>query len=202
MGPDSASMSDMTTFQQFPTETTRSHGPGFTRRAFAVLGTVVVAAAGLLASGHALVRTDGHSLWEFWVTSAGALLLVVGGIHLLRHPDARSWPALGTGSVLILGVWQTTALVDPNFVRDICLALCAGIILFVGLVFRWQAPVVLAGAVVVLHGTTRFLWPWIEPMPLWSWAAIGGVLVIVLAATHVKCVRSLRSLVNGVASLR
>lgn len=167
-----------------------------------MLGTVVVAAAGLLASGHQLVRTDGDSFWELWVTSAGTLLLLAGGIHLLAHPGARSWPALSTGLVLVLGLWQATAIIDSNFVRDLILAHVSGTILLVGIVFRWQAPVVLGGAVAAFHGATRFLWPWIEPQPWWGWAAIGAAAVLFVAVTHKWWMRRLTRLSLAVRAMR
>lgn len=189
-------MSTLQQVQSPPTPATNT-----TRTVLAAIGTVVVSAAGIVGSAHQFAATGGDSFWEIWVTLAGAVLLLAGGIHLLVHRSAGSWPALGPGAVLCLGFWQTIALSDPNFIRSLILAHLAIAVLVAGVAFSWQAPVVLGGVLVAVHGT-RFLWSSMPTLPLGVWAAIGVALVVLAAVTYRRWQRGPKIVVGYVRRLR
>lgn len=136
-----------------------------------------------------------------------ALALVAGGsVRLARGAGRRSWPELGPGLALLL---LPSLAADLGFGdelwRVVALGVVALVVLAAGLALKLQAPTLIGAVVVVLHALAQ-LWPWISglygSMPWWLWAGVGGVILIVLAATYEARIRDVRAVARGVSSLR
>lgn len=85
------------------------------------------------------------------------------------------------------------------------LGIVAVVVLVVGAVRRLQAPLLLGGAVLLVHALVQ-LWPWItdlyEAVWWWLWLGIAGVLLVVLAATYERQLRLARGTIRSIAALR
>lgn len=142
-------------------------------------------------------------------TAPLAIALVVHGIRSLRsRPALRTWPALGPGLVLLLVpslLFDFTA--DNALWRAIALGVVALAVLLAGVRLRWQAPVLLAGIVLIVHAVAQ-LWPWISALYvsasglLWVWIGIAGAVLIFVAATYERRIRELKAVALAIRSLR
>ncbi|PNW09253.1 hypothetical protein C1632_09285 [Microbacterium testaceum] len=142
-------------------------------------------------------------------TAPLAAALLVHGIRTLRQrPALRTWPALGIGLALLL---VPSLLFDFSSGNALWRVLALGVIalatLLVGARFRWQAPVLLGGIVLIVHAVAQ-LWPWITSLYesasglWWLWLGIAGVLLIVIAATYERRIREVRAVGLAIRSLR
>ncbi|HEY9424951.1 MAG TPA: hypothetical protein VIP54_09140, partial [Microterricola sp.] len=141
-----------------------------------------------------------------WATVPVALAWTASGvIRLRRSPATRSWPALGGGLALLLAPSLLADYSDSPLWRVVGLGFVGIAVLLIGLVTRLQAPFVLGGVVVLLHGLAQ-LWPWLsslyDPTAWWLWFGIGGVLLIVVAARYEKRVQNVKNAVAMVGALR
>ncbi|MDU0328553.1 hypothetical protein RWH43_17470 [Microbacterium sp. KSW2-21] len=142
-------------------------------------------------------------------TAPLAIALVVHGIRSLRRrPPLRTWPTLGPGLVLLLVpslLFDFTA--DNALWRAIALGVVALAVLLAGVRLRWQAPVLLAGIVLIVHAVAQ-LWPWISALYvsasglLWVWIGIAGAVLIFVAATYERRIRELKAVALAIRSLR
>lgn len=142
-------------------------------------------------------------------TAPLAVALVVHGIRSLRRrPALRTWPALGPGLVLLLVpslLFDFTA--DNALWRAITLGIVSLAVLLAGVRLRWQAPVLLAGIVLIVHAVAQ-LWPWISALYvsasglLWVWIGIAGAVLIFVAATYERRIRELKAVALAIRSLR
>ena len=144
--------------------------------------------------------------FELATAPLAVALLVAGGIRLARYAERRSWLELGPGLVLLLVPSLTADFASDNELwRVVALGVTALAVLGVGLALKLQAPTLVGAVVVVLHGLAQ-LWPWISGLygsvPWWLWAGIGGVVLIVLAATYESRIRDLKAVARGISSLR
>lgn len=135
----------------------------------------------------------------------GLGLTVAGAVRLTRNPTLRSWPALGPGLAVLLVPALIADWVDVELWRIVALGVTALAAMLVGLLARLQAPFVLGGAVLVVHGVQQ-LWPWIswlyEAVWWWLWLGIAGAILIALAATYERQLRVARRTVRSISELR
>lgn len=141
-----------------------------------------------------------------WATAPIALAWTASSvIRLRRSPATRSWSALGGGLALLLLPSLLADYTDSPLWRVVGLGVVGIAVLLIGLVTRLQAPFVLGGAVVLLHGLAQ-LWPWLsslyDPTAWWLWFGIGGILLIVVAARYEKRVQNVKDVVAMVGALR
>lgn len=142
-------------------------------------------------------------------TAPLAVALLVHGVRALRQrPELRTWPALGAGLALLLVPSLSFDVTDDNALwRIIGLGVLALAVLLVGVRFRWQAPVLLGGVVLIVHAVAQ-LWPWITTLYesasglWWLWLGIAGVLLIVIAATYERRIREVRAVALAIRALR
>ncbi|WP_143094997.1 SCO7613 C-terminal domain-containing membrane protein [Mycetocola miduiensis] len=165
---------------------------------WASAGCAVVLACALLVTG----TVDPFEL----ATVPLAVALIVGGVRLSRHQKRGSWAELGPG----LGVLLVPSLVanlglSNELWRVVTLGVVALLVFGAGLALKLQAPTLIGAVVVVAHGLAQ-LWPWISDLygsvPWWLWAGVGGVTLIVLAATYESRIRDLKAAARGITSLR
>ncbi|MBG6238308.1 hypothetical protein IWX78_001263 [Mycetocola sp. CAN_C7] len=165
-----------------------------------------VAFACALVLGGALLASGSADPFELATAPLAIALLAAGGIRLARDAHRRSWVELGPGLVLLLlPSLVADFAVENELWRIVALGVAALAVLGLGLALRLQAPTLVGAVVVVLHGLAQ-LWPWISGLygsvPWWLWAGIGGVILIVLAATYESRIRDLKAVARGVSSLR
>ena len=94
---------------------------------------------------------------------------------------------------------------DPDLWRLVALGIAAVVTVVAGAVLRLQAPLVLGGAVLLVHAVAQ-LWPWIswlyEAVWWWLWLGVAGALLVALAATYERQLRLARGVVRMIAGLR
>ena len=137
--------------------------------------------------------------------SVGVALVGAGAFRMRRSPALGSWPALGPGLAVLLIPPLVADFTDPELWRIIALGVVASVAVVVGAVRRLQAPLLLGGAVLLVHAIAQ-LWPWItwlyEAVWWWLWLGIAGVILVVLAATYERQLRLARGTIRSIAELR
>lgn len=178
----------------------------------AAVGWLSLAAAAFLVAGSlSVVAATGQQLLspvELGTAPIAIALVVVGAIRLARTTDARSWPSLGPGLIVLLAPSLIATLVADSerpLWRLVGLGVVAIAVIFVGVARGLQAPLVLGSVVVIIHAVATFstqIRTVYESVPWWLWLGVGGVLIIALAARYEHRIRNLQSVVTRVGSLR
>ncbi|WP_156891284.1 SCO7613 C-terminal domain-containing membrane protein [Agromyces subbeticus] len=140
------------------------------------------------------------------VTAPVAVALIgAGWFRMRRSPSLGSWPALGPGLAVLLLPALLADFTDPQVWRLVALGVVTVVVVVVGAMRRLQAPLLLGGAVLLVHAIVQ-LWPWItdlyEAVWWWLWLGIAGVLLVVLAATYERQLRLARGTIRSIAELR
>ncbi|KAB1907992.1 hypothetical protein F8279_08545 [Micromonospora sp. AMSO1212t] len=161
-----------------------------------------VAAGSELIGGWLVLAARGVVVLEAYTLPAAALALGAGVLALRRRPGLTSWLALGPGlgAALLPSLVSVLVLGEPQPWRRLALGAAAVAVVFAGSARRWQAPVVLGAATLVplaLHELGR---GW-DLLPRWIFLALGGLLLIGLAATYERRRRDLVRLRDAVARL-
>ncbi len=142
---------------------------------------------------------------DIFAAIVGAALVVGGLIDLGRRPALRSWPALGPGLLVALVPSLLADYAQTTIPRIVLLGVAAIAVLLFGVLRKLQAPVIIGAVVLLLHGLAQ-LWPWISDLysaiPWWLWVGVGGILLIVVAATYEKRIRDARAVARSIRSLR
>ncbi|SKC48128.1 SCO7613 C-terminal domain-containing membrane protein [Okibacterium fritillariae] len=142
---------------------------------------------------------------DIFAAIVGAALVVGGLIDLGRRPALRSWPALGPGLLVALVPSLLADYGQTTLPRIVLLGVAAIAVLLFGVLRKLQAPVIIGAVVLLLHGLAQ-LWPWISDLysaiPWWLWVGVGGILLIVVAATYEKRIRDARAVARSIRSLR
>jgi hypothetical protein len=117
----------------------------------------------------------------------------------------RSWPHLGVGLLVLLIPSLLVDFTGTELWRVVALGVVALGVFGAGLALKLGAPTITGAVVIVIHALAQ-LWPWISGLygaiPWWLWAGIGGIVLIVFAATYEKRIRDLRSVALSIGSLR
>ncbi|MBM7830344.1 hypothetical protein JOE59_001049 [Agromyces cerinus] len=161
---------------------------------------------GTLTLGGVIVLFSGQlDPFDLVTASLGVALIGVGWFRMRRSPELGSWPALGPGLGVLLVPPFFADFTDPQLWRIVTLGIVAVVVLVLGAVRRLQAPLLLGGAVLLVHALVQ-LWPWItdlyEAVWWWLWLGIAGVLLVVLAATYERQLRLARGTIRSIAALR
>ncbi len=89
--------------------------------------------------------------------------------------------------------------------RLIALGIVSALAVLIGAVRRLQAPLLLGGAVLLVHAIAQ-LWPWItwlyEAVWWWLWLGVAGVILVALAATYERQLRLARGVARSIGDLR
>lgn len=168
-----------------------------------VLGWTTLGA--LVLGGLAALMPGGVDPFDLVTASVGVALIGAGAFRMRRSPELGSWPALGPGLAVLLLPALLADFTDPELWRNVALGVVAVVAVVVGAIRRLQAPLLLGGAVLLVHAIVQ-LWPWItalyEAVWWWLWLGIAGVLLVVLAATYERQLRLARGTVRSIAALR
>jgi hypothetical protein len=142
---------------------------------------------------------------EVGTVPVAVALLVTGSLRLEATPLARSWPWLGPGSALLLLPSLVATTEDRPLWRLVALGVVAVAVVIIAARRRLQAPFLIGIAVALIHGVATVL-PHLrivyQALPWWLWLGVGGVLLIVLAASYERRIRDLKSVAMKVAALR
>ncbi|WP_156401683.1 SCO7613 C-terminal domain-containing membrane protein [Agromyces sp. Soil535] len=170
-------------------------GPVF---AWSTLGVLVLGGVAVLVPGVV-------DPFDVVTASVGIALIGAGAVRMSRTPGLGSWPALGPGLAVLLLPALVADFTDPELWRLITLGVIAAAAVVVGAARRLQAPLLLGGAVLLVHAIAQ-LWPWItwlyEAVWWWLWLGIAGVILVVLAATYERQLRLARGVARSIAELR
>ena len=173
--------------------------PPFTR----LVGWIAIGFGAFAAiTGLALDRLDPV---EFGSVPLALALLAGGAITMARTPEARSWPHLGPGIVVLLLPSIVATYRDDDGWRLIAVGVVGVAILLVGALRRLQAPLILGTVFVLVHAIHTFS-PQIRAIyeftPWWIWLIIGGVIVVVVAIRIERSIRDLKSFALRIGSFR
>jgi len=163
------------------------------------------ATLGALVAGAGAASAARVEPFDLTTASVGLALIGAGILDLRRGPARGSWTALGLGLVVLLVPSLLADFFDPQLWRIVTLGIAALATLLAGIRWRLQAPFLLGGAILLVHAIAQ-LWPWItwlyEAVWWWLWLGIAGVLLVVVAATYERRLRSARAAVARLAALR
>ncbi|GAB3256498.1 hypothetical protein GCM10027456_33760 [Kineosporia babensis] len=151
---------------------------------------------------------------EAW-TAPGALLLLVFGLQLFQRlerdrptPDfPNSWTTLGPGLALLLGpsILVHFSELESTLARPVLIMVAAALALAAGAVRRMQAPFVI-GAVVLTMVALVLTGPWLRDVgasiPLWVWAAVIGLALLLLGAGYERRLAQLRTVRSRLVAMR
>jgi hypothetical protein len=159
----------------------------------------------LVVGGTLVLVRDTVDPFDLVTVSVGAALLGAGAFRMSRSSEVGSWPALGPGLAVLLLPPLVADFTDPVLWRLIGLGVVAALAVVIGAVRRLQAPLLLGGAVLLVHAVAQ-LWPWItwlyEAVWWWLWLGIAGVILVALAATYERQLRLARGVVRSIGDLR
>ncbi|GAB6903892.1 SCO7613 C-terminal domain-containing membrane protein [Kineosporia succinea] len=178
----------------------------------ALLGAAVTGVATALLRAGANLDETPLSLTdlEVWTVPAAVLLLVQGRDRFAavgENGTPRSWVAFAPGLVLLLGPGLLFGVADggSQVARPSLVILLAAGVTAAGAHWRLQAPLLLGSAALVIQAVV-LLSPWMRTVgatvPLWAWAAIVGLALLVLGGGYEKRLNQLRSVRARVAALR
>lgn len=144
------------------------------------------AASALVGYLLAVVELDTTVLERFTVP-LGLVLVAFGLWALLSRPRPTEEPlgsvrCLLPGLVVALGPSTVHAVLAPDGVRPVVVALVATALVIGGALLRWQAPL-LVGLVAVLPVAVVQALPLVTALPQWVYLAAAGVLALVLGVT-------------------
>lgn len=148
-------------------------------------------------------------LWDIGVNEpepytlpTALVLLTLGVLHLRRHPEASTLPALGGGLGLALVPSLLWVLADPDGLRALLLGLACLALVVVGLGLRWTAPVAV-GALVGGLEVFRLAAPYIgDAVPRWLLIGTAGALLIGMGVTWERRLQEARQVMGYVRGLR
>lgn len=132
-------------------------------------------------------------------------LLASGGIQLAKNTRARSWAWLAPGTLAVLVPSLLATIGEAPLWRLVGLGIVGVALIILSTVLRLQAPFLIATIVVLIHAIATFS-PQIrtvyEAVEWWIWLAIGGVIIVVIAARFEASKRGFARIAHSVAALR
>jgi hypothetical protein len=145
---------------------------------------LVVAAASVQLLGWWLLLAAGQvAVIEAYTVPAGAVALLAGWLASRGRPGLSSWLTHGPALAAVFLPSLASVLVqDGQPVRRLLLGTGALVVVLAGAAARRQAPVLVAGGVLVLVALHELLLVW-DLLPRWIPLAAGGLLLVGLAMT-------------------
>jgi hypothetical protein len=138
---------------------------------------------------------------EAYTVPAAVVAAGVGALALRARPQLGSWlaftPALAAGFLPSL----YASVVDPTPLRRLLLGGAAVLIVVVGSVRRWQAPVLVGGVVVALVAVRELVLVW-QLLDTWVPLTAAGLVLVGLAATYERRRRDLSRLRGALSRMR
>jgi hypothetical protein len=139
---------------------------------------------------------------EPYTLPSAVALVVVGVVHLRRHPGSSTIRALSPGLMLALVPSLLWVLEEPLSVRAVILGLACLGVLVAGLRLRWGA-LVLHAAVVGGLLVIREAGPYVGgSVPRWALIGAAGALLVALGATWEQRLHDARAVTGFVRALR
>jgi hypothetical protein len=168
-----------------------------------VVGWVAIAFGAVAAiTGIAFDRLDPV---EFASVPLAVALIAGGLIAMSRKPEARSWPNLAPGIVVLLLPSLVATYTENDLWRLVALGVVGVAVVLIGALRRLQAPLILGAVFLVAHAIHTFS-PQIraiyEVTPWWVWLIVGGLIILVIAIRLERSIRDLKTFAVRVGSLR
>lgn len=164
------------------------------RRAVVTLAVVALTSATWLELGQADLTT-----LEAWTLPPAALLLAAG-LWSHRELGDRTWLTAGPGLAVALLPSALFTTVDDGVLRPLVTVTAAVLVLIVGALRRWQAPVVLGAAAAVVVAVTE-LGPYAVQLPRYLTLGTLGVALLAVGARYEQRRADARQAVSWLASL-
>ena len=124
---------------------------------------------------------------------------------MARKPEARSWPNLGPGIVVLLLPSLVATYSEDDLWRLVAVGIVGVATVLIGALRRLQAPLILGTVFVLAHAIHTFS-PQIRALyeftPWWIWLIIGGLIVVVVAIRIERSIRDLKSFAGRIGGLR
>jgi hypothetical protein len=139
---------------------------------------------------------------EPYTLPSAVALLVVGWVHLRRHPAASTARALTPGLALALVPSLLWALDEPLTLRAALLGVACLALVLAGVRLRWAAPLVhgaVVGALLVLREAAPYVG---DAVPRWALIGAAGAVLIALGITWEQRLRDARAVAGYVRALR
>jgi hypothetical protein len=158
---------------------------------------------GLLLAAASWVRLDavGVETPEAYTLPSAAALLLVGFLHLRRHPTAGTATALSAGLGLALLPSLLWTLWEPVSLRALLLGAACLLLVLAGARLRWSAPLV-AGATVGALLVLREAAPVADAVPRWALIGAAGAVLLTAGITWERRARDARRMAGYVRTLR
>jgi hypothetical protein len=166
------------------------------RRPVGWLGGILLAAASWVRLGDVGVETP-----EAYTLPSATALLLVGLLHLRRHPAAGTATALSAGLGLALLPSLLWTLWEPVTLRALLLGAGCLLLVLAGALLRWSAPLV-AGATVGALLVLREAVPIADAVPRWALIGAAGALLLTAGITWERRTRDARRVAGYVRTLR
>ncbi|EAR25525.1 hypothetical protein A20C1_04641 [marine actinobacterium PHSC20C1] len=145
-----------------------------------------------------------------WITvPLGIAMLTHGALRMAREAQARSFPSLTPGLLVILVPSLIATFIDTDSTdtqwRILALGIAAVLAIIVGTWLKLQAPLIVGAVVVLIHAAHTFapvLVTFYQLTDWWVWAVVGGAIVLFLGITLERRIRDLKVLNARFSSLR
>lgn len=178
---------------------------GLAALAYAVLpGRGIVSVAGVLGCSGAtwvLSADAGVTVVEAYSLPLAALATVVGAARLLREPGASSWAVAGPALAAALVPSALATIDDPDLLRPLLVLGVGSVVVTVGVLVRWQAPLVVGTAALLVVAVSQ-LAPYAIGMPRYLSLGTVGLVLLLLGARYEQRRREARQAAGWVAALR
>lgn len=160
-----------------------------------------LAAAGGLALLWQRLVLGGVSTAEAYTLPLAAVLLTAGALIHRYRPDRSTWTTFGPGLVAATAPTVVLALGDAGLVRPLGALAAGAVLVLAGASKRWQAPVGVGAAVVVVVGLQQMA-PLVGHLPRWISFGVAGIMLLSVGATYERRRTELTELRRRIASLR
>lgn len=162
---------------------------------------VAYAASPVIALGIGLLVEDSWQAIEAYSLPLALVLAVTGWRHWLQDRNVHSWVSMGAALTAAFLPTTLVAIDDGDAVRLAIATLVSIVALVAGLARRWQAPVTVAGACLVLIAITQG-GPYIELLPGWLTLGLAGLTLLAIGVSWERAVVAGRRSTAWWSSLR
>jgi hypothetical protein len=161
----------------------------------------VAGVLGCSAATWVLSADAGITVVEAYSLPLAALAAVVGAVRLVREPGAPSWATAGPALAAALLPSALATIDDPSLLRPLLVLGAGAVVVTVGVLVRWQAPLVTGTAALLVVAFSQ-LAPYAIGMPRYLSLGTVGLVLLLLGARYEQRRRDARHTVEWVLALR
>lgn len=129
--------------------------------------------------------------YEVPLICLGALAFADGVMRMRSNPRLSSWAAVGWGSALLVIPSMAILIYKDSILRSVYILLICLIMIVIGALMRWKAPLSMGAVCLVIHVLVK-TWSYLVMVSQnywWIWLALGGIILIALAASFERIKR-------------